>query len=61
VPYARHWKLFLDYLMTSRVLKVLCNLQLDGVFHMGQDWDHIYTKAKKRLIEHFLNTHWTPP
>jgi putative transposase len=37
VPYAEHWKLFLDYSMTPTVLKVLCNLQLDGVFHMGQD------------------------
>ena len=24
--------------MIPRVLKVLCNLQLDGVFHMGQGW-----------------------
>jgi hypothetical protein len=37
VPYAEHWKLFLDYLMTPTVLKVLCNLQLDGVSHMGQN------------------------
>jgi hypothetical protein len=31
------WKLFLSYSMTPGVLKGLCNLQLDGVFHMGQD------------------------
>jgi hypothetical protein len=27
--------------MTPRVLKVLRNFQLDGVFHMGQDWFHL--------------------
>jgi hypothetical protein len=37
MPYVAHWKLFLDYLMTPRVLKVLCIFQLDSVFHMGQD------------------------
>jgi hypothetical protein len=37
VLYAEHWKLFFDYSMTPKVLKVLCNLQLDRVFHMGQD------------------------
>jgi hypothetical protein len=37
MPYVAHWKLFLEYLMTPRVLKVLRNFQLDGVFHMGQD------------------------
>ncbi len=37
VPYAEHWNLFLDYSMTPRVLKVLYNLPLDRVFHMGQD------------------------
>jgi DNA invertase Pin-like site-specific DNA recombinase len=36
MPYVAHWKLFLDYLMTPRVLKVLCIFQLDSVFHMGQ-------------------------
>jgi hypothetical protein len=38
VSYVAHWKLFSSYSMTPVVLKVLCNLQLDGVFHMGQDW-----------------------
>ena len=37
MPYVAHWKLFLDYLMTPRVLKVLCIFHLDSVFHMGQD------------------------
>ena len=36
MPYVAHWKLFLDYLMTPRVLKVLCIFQLDSIFHMGQ-------------------------
>jgi hypothetical protein len=37
VSYAEHWKLFSSYSMTPVMLKGLCNLQLDGVFHMGQD------------------------
>ena len=37
VPYTEHWKLFSSYSMTPVVLKVLYNLPLDGVFHMGQD------------------------
>ena len=37
VPYAEHWKLFSSCSVTPVVLKGLCNLQLDRVFHMGQD------------------------
>ena len=47
VPYVEHWKLFLDYLMTPRVLKVLCNFHLDSVFHMGQDWGIVYCGQPK--------------
>ena len=32
VPYPEHWKLFSSYSMTPVVLKVLYNVQLDGVF-----------------------------
>jgi putative transposase len=52
MPYVEHRKLFLEYLMTPRVLKVLRNFQLDGVFHMGQDCDNPYSEALFRTCKY---------